>query len=221
LKYKLLSVLVGSAVLAGCASSVGVWDDREALLSEINTSCETNTKAYTEYSPVFDQASQGVLSVAQRQCDVVGEYQEIRKQHKDVQQFFAMHSELPKEEIIALLDANPEMKAKYTEYTKAQSKIFESNLELAIKLGVQGATMAKIAAENPTVIAEIEARRMIGSAIDQEENPLGFVIDEMQTRVGLITETNGLISAEQQYIKDMEAADKAIKARIGKEDDKA
>jgi hypothetical protein len=132
-----------------------------------------------------------------------------------------MHSELPKEEIIALLDANPEMKAKYTEYTKAQSKIFDSNLELAIKLGVQGATIAKIAADNPTVIAELEARRLIGSAIDQEDNPLGFVIDEIQTRFGLITETNGLISAEQQYIKDMEAADKAIKARIGKEDEKA
>ncbi|USD61358.1 hypothetical protein J4N45_05175 [Vibrio sp. SCSIO 43140] len=221
MKYKLLTMLVGSTILAGCASNVSMWDNREELLADIEASCVENTKGYTEYAPAFDQASKGVLSVTKRQCEVVGEYQNIRKEHKDVQQFFAMHSDKSKEEIVQLLNDDPKMQSKYNDYTKAQSKIFNANLELAIKLGVQAIEVTNLAASNATAVAKAEAYKFIQGAIDPEEHPIGFVVDEMQTRVGLITDSNGLISAEQQFIKDMDAADKAIKERIGQSNDEA
>ncbi|MFA0442753.1 hypothetical protein BCU70_02215 [Vibrio sp. 10N.286.49.C2] len=220
MKIKLLSLVMGSVMLTGCMSTqVGVWDDREELLTNIDSQCQEHTQDFTKYSPSFDTASMAILTVAQRQCEVTGKYQEIRKNHKDVEQFFAIHADKSKEEIIVLLDQDPKLKKKYDDYTKAQGDIFSANLDLAVNLGVQSVTVAQVYAENAVPIAQAEAIKMVTGAIDPEEHPIGFVYDEMKTRVSLISESNGLISAEQAFIKEMEEADKAIQARVERNND--
>ncbi|PSW05304.1 hypothetical protein C9J01_27515 [Photobacterium rosenbergii] len=215
MKIKTLSIALGSLLLSACTSTVGVWDDRDEILNELANRCAEHSETYTSATPTIDTGSRAVLTIVQRQCAVKSQYRNIRANHKDVEQFFAMHNDLSNEEVAERLASNPEMQAKFNQYTAAQDKIFSENLELAIQLGVQAAEVGLLYAENAQQIAILEAAAILNNAIeDSEENNTAIAAKEMKERVDLIAESNNLILAEKRFIDDMKAADAAIKERM-------
>ena len=215
MKIKALSIALGSLLLSACSSTIGVWDDRDEILDELAQKCAIHSETYTSATPTIDTGSRAVLTIVQRQCAIKSQYRDIRENHKDVEQFFAMNNELSNEEVAERLANNPEMQAKFNQYTAAQDKIFDENVELALQLAVQAAEVTLIYAENAQQIAIIEAASMFNNTLeDSEENNTAIAAKEMKDRVDLIMESNNLILAEKQFIDDMKAADAAIKERI-------
>ncbi|PML13629.1 hypothetical protein [Vibrio breoganii] len=231
-KKTLIASLLASGLM-GCATSGEdiATLDRNQLSQELTQACDELGNEYTPVSVVVDTASEAMVSIQERQCSVFQSYRVLASEHADVAGFLEVNARATDEELIAAMtefDADKAEEKKIAPrvaaYKSASESIFDSNVQLATDIAIQGAKIGFIVSENATVLAQESGAAMFSNllasvSVDEEEEaedvvPIVAAYKELTVRSELAYDANSIISFDQSTIEQLENLDKVIAEQV-------
>lgn len=212
------------SVLAGCSSIPGFETatvDRTKLNQELKTNCKELGKDFTKVSYAVDNVSKVMVSIQERQCDVLSDYRTMANKHGDVAGFLEVNADKSDEELRVAMDefdkGKPQRKKirpQVEAYKKASDGIFRKNVKLAADIALQAGEIALIAKDHATLIAKESGTSVItnlmSAAEETEVVPVVEAYNEMKARMDLVVDANKLIMMDKSTIDQLEKLDSVV-----------